>query len=374
MLKNLVNWLSLHKKRIAIFAVLFLLFSVLFGRLFFEGLKFTPVFFQYIFQKDIDLKKTDDRVNVLFLGIGGEKHEGPLLTDTIIYASIDPQNSKMTLVSLPRDLWIPQLEGKINTAYSEGEAQRKGGGIILAKSVVEKVLGQRVDYVLRIDFNGFVRAIDTLGGIDVEVERSFEDSQYPIAGKETDACGFEDEEFEKRATDSAILEAFPCRFEKISFNKGTQHMNGETALKFVRSRHGTNDEGTDFARARRQEKVIEAVKEKIFSLGTIINPQRSLGLYEVIKDSIDTDIKQDEYDDFIKLAQRMEKANVNSVVFYYTGPNEKEQGIVINPPQSEKYDNMWVIIPRAGNGNFQEIHGYIECEIKIGNCKVSTLE
>lgn len=373
MLKNLIGLYKKHK-RIVIAGIIVIIFLALFGRLIIEGLKLTPVFFQYIFQQGINLKETDDRVNVLFLGIGGENHEGPLLTDTIIYASLDPSNSKMTLVSLPRDLWIPQLNSKINTAYSQGEAKRKGGGLILAKSIVEKVTGQRVDYVLRIDFNGFVRAIDTLGGIEVEVERSFEDFEYPIGGRETDTCGFKGEEFEKRATQSAILEAFPCRFEKISFQKGLQHMDGKTALKFVRSRHGTAGEGTDFARARRQERVIEAVKNKIFSLGTIFNPPRLVSLYEVIKDSIDTDIKQEEYDDFIRLAQRMEKANTNSVVFYYTNPNEKEQGLVINPPQSEEYDNMWVIIPRAGKGNFQEIHGYIDCEIKIGNCKVSTIE
>lgn len=373
MLKNLLEFWTLHKKFFIAIAIA-LVFLAMFGRLILEGLKLTPVFFQYILQREIELKKTDDRVNVLFLGIGGGKHDGPLLTDTIIYASIDPKNSKLTLVSLPRDLWIPELYAKINTAYSSGEAKRKGGGLVLTKSVVEKVIGQRVDYVLRIDFNGFTRAVDTIGGIDVAVENSFIDFEYPITGKETDTCGFIGEEFEKRATDSAILEAFPCRFMRISFEKGIQHMNGEKALQFVRSRHGTGGEGTDFARARRQEKVIDAFKNKIFSLGTLLNPQRLVLLYEVVKGSIDTDIKQDEYDDFIRLAERIQGANTNSVVFYYTDPGETEQGIVINPAPSDEYKNMWVIIPRAGNGNFQEIHGYVECELAIGNCKVSTLE
>lgn len=345
------------------------IFLALFGKLLIEGIKLTPFFLQYIFQKEITLKKTDNRVNVLFLGIGGGKHDGPLLTDTIIYTSIDPKSAKLTLVSLPRDLWIPDLGAKINTVYSYGEGRRKGGGLILAKAVVEKILNQRVDYVLRIDFNGFVRAINTVGGIEVDVERSFEDLQYPIAGRETDTCGYTGAEFEKRATDSAILEAFPCRFKHISFEKGAQHLSGEKALEFVRSRHGTNKEGTDFARSTRQEKVIEAFKTKVFSVGTIFNPPRLIGLYDVFKDSIDTDIRQDEFDDFIRLAKTMEKAKTNSVMFYYTDPGEKEQGIVINPPQSPEYKNMWVIIPRAGNGNFSEIQGYIECEIKIGNCK-----
>lgn len=367
MLKNLQSLLSSRKKYLVAFVAV-LLFLVFFGRLFFEGLKFTPVFFEYLFEKEITLKKTDNRINVLFLGIGGGKHEGPLLTDTIIYASIDPDENRLTLVSLPRDLWVPELNAKINTAYSFGEGKRKGGGLTLSRAVVEKILNQRVDYVLRIDFNGFVKAIDTLGGLDIPVERSFEDFQYPIAGKETDTCGYEGEEFEKRATDSAILEAFPCRFQYISFESGTQYMDGEKTLQYVRSRHGTNNEGTDFARAKRQENVIEAVKSKIFSLGTIFNPPRLIGLYDVIKDSVDTDIQQSEYDDFIRLAQKMEKAETNNVVFYYTDPGEEEQGIVINPPQSEEYNNMWVIIPRAGNGNFAEIQEYVACEIEKVDC------
>lgn len=356
----------MRKKLIPI--VLAVIFIALFGRLLFEGLKLVPFLFQYLFQKEITLRKTDNRVNVLFLGIGGERHEGPLLTDTIIYASIDPHNKRATLISLPRDLWIPQLEAKINTAYAFGDKKKKGGGLILAKAVVERILNQRVDYALRIDFKGFVRAIDMVGGIDVNIERSFVDNEYPIAGKETDTCGYEGEEFQKRATDSAILQAFPCRFEQISFEKGVQHMNGENALKFVRSRHGTAGEGSDFARAKRQEKVIEAFKSKIFSLGTILNPARLIGLYDVFKDSIDTDIKQDEYDDFIRLAKDMEKAETKSIVFYYTDPWEKEQGIVINPLPSEEYRNQWVIIPRPGNGNFLEIQKYVECEIKNGDC------
>lgn len=346
------------------------IFLALFGRLLIEGIKLTPFFLQYIFQKEITLKQTDNRVNVLFLGIGGGKHDGPLLTDTIIYTSIDPKSAKLTLVSLPRDLWIPDLGAKVNSAYSYGEGRRKGGGLILAKAVVEKILNQRIDYVLRIDFNGFVRAIDTVGGIEVQVERSFEDFQYPIAGKETDTCGYEGSEFEKRATSSAILQAFPCRFQHISFQEGKQRLLGEEALQFVRSRHGTGSEGTDFARSRRQEKVIEASKNKIFSLGTLLNPQRLVGLYDVFKDSIDTDIKQNEYDDFIRLAKTMEKADTNSVVFYYTEPGEREQGILINPPTKKEYKNMWVIIPRAGNGNFSEVQEYVSCEIKIGKCEI----
>lgn len=368
MRKNFMRSFKMHKKLIAV--VLLFLFVGLFGRLIVEGIKWSPVFFQYFFQKEIDLKKTEDRVNVLFLGIGGGKHDGPLLTDTIIYASIDPKLQKVTLISIPRDLWLPDLKSKINTAYAYGEERKKGGGLVLTKAVVEKILNQPVDYMLRIDFNGFVKAIDMVSGIDVYVEKSFEDLEYPISGKETDTCEFTGEEFEKKATSSAIFEAFPCRYEHLTFQKGLQHMDGEKALKFVRSRHAKGTEGTDFARSKRQDVIIKAFKEKVFSLNTLLNPVRLISLYNVFQDSIHTNIQQSEYDDFVKLAIKMKNAKTNSVVFFYTDSYSEKQGIFINPLTSEEYGNQWVLIPRLGNGNFSEVQKYVRCEIKIGNCPI----
>ena len=368
MLRNFIKSFKTRKKTIVI--ILLVLFIGFFGRLIVETFKWSPVFFQYFFQKEIELKKTEDRVNVLFLGIGGGKHDGPLLTDTIIYASIDPKLQKLTLISIPRDLWLSDLKAKINTAYSFGEERKKDGGLILTKAVVEKILDQPVDYVLRIDFNGFVKAIDMVSGVNVYVEKSFEDLEYPIKGKETDTCGFDLEEFEKRATQSAIFEAFPCRYEQVFFQQGTQYMDGEKALKFVRSRHAKGKEGTDFARARRQEIVIKAFKEKVFSLNTLLNPAKLMGLYEVFQDSLHTNIKQNEYDDFIKLAMKIKDAQINNVIFFYTDPYSEKQGIFINPPESAVYNNQWVLIPRKGNDNFSEIQRYVKCEITIGDCPI----
>lgn len=361
----------MHKKIIVI--ILLLLSVGFFGQLIAEGVKLSPIFFQYFFQKEINLKKTESRINVLFLGIGGGKHDGPLLTDTIIYASIDSKLQKTTLISIPRDLWVPDLESankKINGAYAFGEESKKDGGLLLIKAVVEKILKQPVDYVLRIDFNGFVKAIDVIGGVDLAVEKSFEDLEYPIAGKETDTCGFIGSEFEQRATQSAILEAFPCRYEHLIFQQGMQHVDGERALKFVRSRHAIGSEGSDFARAKRQEIVIEAFKKKIFSLNTLFSPGKLMTLYAVFQNSIHTNIQQDEYDDFVKLAIKMRDTQINNVVFSYTDPYSNVQGIFINPLDSSLYDNQWVLIPRMGNGNFSEVQRHVRCEIKTGNCSI----
>lgn len=339
--------------------------------LFVKFASYIPVIFELFFKKEITLRKTQDRVNVLLLGIGGGGHEGPLLTDTIIYASIDPQNKRVTMVSIPRDLWVPDLSAKINTSYAFAQEKQKGSGLVLTKAIIENILHQPVDYAVRIDFNGFVKAVDMIGGLDIIVDTSFDDYEYPIPGKEEDKCGFEGEEFDKRATDSSQLEAFPCRYEHLHFDKGLRHMNGETALRFVRSRHALGPEGTDFARSKRQEKVISSFKERVFSLGTFLNPIKLVSLESIFKESIDTDIKQSEYDDFVKLAKSMRDATINSIVLDYGDETQERPGLLINPPITEEYHNQWVIIPRTGNGNFKEIQDHISCVIKGDTCPIT---
>ena len=200
--------------------------------------------------RDAQLKgEADDRVNILLLGIGGEGHDGPLLTDTIMLASVKPSTNQVVLLSIPRDLAveIPRYGiRKINNANAFGkELGYPGGGEQLAADVVAKTIDQPVHYYARLDFAGFKDIIDSLGGITVNVEHSFTDAEYPTAN---------------------------YGYQTIRFKAGEQHMDGETALKFVRSRHGNNGEGSDFARSRRQQLVLEAVRDKTLSLGTLMNP------------------------------------------------------------------------------------------------------
>lgn len=331
--------------------------------------------FSFFFNKNIDLKNENNHVNVLLLGIGGSKHEGPNLTDTMILANIDKKQNKVVLNSIPRDLWVPDIEGlnkKINVAYAQGENKRKGGGITLTKAIIKKVTGQDVNYVVVISFSGFVKAVDSLGGLDINVDRTLNDNEYPVEGKEADPCGKTDEELkiltQEIATGSAKdTEVFPCRFKTIHFDKGLNHMNGETALEFVRSRHASGEEGTDFARSKRQEKAISAFKDKILSAQTILNPARMIGLYSIISGSINTDINQNELDDFAKLAQGMSKAKIESSVIDAGDEVKGRPGLL----EYDVISSLSVLIPRVGNGNFSEIKSYVSCEITKGNCVIS---
>lgn len=351
---------------------------VFLGFLLIKGIQYLPVFYELLFKKEIDLKTTtpqDESISVLLLGIGGGKHDGPLLTDTIIYAKIDPETKKVTMVTLPRDLWVPDMRQKINSAYAYGEQRQDGGGLLLAKKYVSKIIGQDVDYGFRIDFNGFIKAVDKIGGLDIDVDRTFDDYEYPLSGKENETCGFEGEEFEKRATASAEeqLEAFPCRYEHLHFEQGVQHMDGETALKYVRSRHALGPEGTDFARSKRQEKVIDAFKDKIFSAGTFLNPIKLIELFTIFQDSIDTDIKQNEYDDFVKLANKMRGATTQSYVIDAGDEQAQRNGLLINPPITDAVGNQWVLIPRVGSNNYSEIHAFVKCLVESESSESCTV-
>ena len=362
----------MRKKIIPIIIGIILLAVV--GKLIASNLNTFSFLFQLAFNRGIQLKQnTKSQINVLLLGIGGGNHDGPNLTDTIMIANIDQKNDKVTLISIPRDLWFPDINQKINAAYAIGEAKNKGSGLVLAEAAVAKITGQEIDYGVRIDFSGFVKAVDIIGGLDINVDNTFDDYQYPIDGKEADPCGHSQEELQSLANtpEDQLPSVFPCRYKHLHFDKGLTHMDGETALEFVRSRHGTGTEGSDFARSKRQEKVIKAFKDKVLSAQTILNPSKIINLYETLKSSIDTDIQQTEFDDFIRLAQKMKNAKIQSAVIDTGDDQTQRPGLLINPPTSSDYNYEWVLTPRAGNGNFTEIQNYIACEIKTGNCKVA---
>src|SRR3989344_2137262 len=158
---------------------------------------------------DSGLKSDNNRINILLLGTGGGDHEGPNLSDTMILASIEKNGRDIALINIPRDLWAPDINSKINAAYAFGQ-ERNGRGLEVTKSTISHLFGLPIPYSLRLDFSGFTKAIDLVGGLDIEVENSFIDTRYPIAGSEDDTCGIEIEEREsltyfRDATGSSIL-------------------------------------------------------------------------------------------------------------------------------------------------------------------------
>lgn len=296
----------------------------------------------FIFTPEEKIDTFRDRTNIIILGKGGEGHEAPDLTDTMMVASLSQKD--LALISLPRDIWIPELRTKLNSVYYWGNKKQQGGGIVLAKASSEEIVGVPIHYALVVDFNGFKKIIDVLGGIEVDVERGFTDERYPIPGRENDECGGDVE--------------FRCRYETITFEKGVQHMDGETALKFVRSRNAKGDEGTDFARAARQQKVIAAVKEKMLSREILFSPRKLLELKKAIEESIETDVPPSSG---AILTRRFLSAR--DAISSHVLP----EVLLEQPAYSPKYDNLYVFIPRAGNWN--DVHEWVRCILEKNECK-----
>ncbi|OGE77633.1 hypothetical protein A3J19_01360 [Candidatus Daviesbacteria bacterium RIFCSPLOWO2_02_FULL_41_8] len=298
-------------------------------------------------------------------------------------ASYNLKTNQVYLFSIPRDLWLPALKSKANAAYQIGFPEKNGLG--LAKTVFGNVLGIPVHYGLRVDFRGFVKAIDVIDGIEVVVEKPFDDYLYPIQGSESDSCGNTEKEMEfneeearklniepgKRvilitkenqiATDSAEekkgMKYFSCRYEHISFEKGSTKMSGAVALAYVRSRHGTNGEGSDFARSKRQQKIIEAVRNKLLSLETLTNPQKISDLLETLGKSVDTDISIKEAIDFYKLSKKISStANFILDDSAKSGLPDGRKSLLVHPPASD-YGGAYVLVSQ--DDDFSLVQEYV---------------
>ena len=208
-----------------------------------------------------------ERVNILFLGLDQRPGESATSrTDTMILFSVNPKNKSVSMLSIPRDLWVPipgHKEGRINTAHYWGEIEDyPGGGPALAKHTVRYNLGVPVHYYVRLNFTGFEQIIDAIGGIDIDVPAAIDDYQYP-------------------APDNS--------YEHVHFDAGPQHMDGVTALKYARTRKGSGD--GDFSRMDRQKQVIFAIRDKVLSLPNL--PQLVLQLPQLAQslgESLQTDI------------------------------------------------------------------------------------
>jgi polyisoprenyl-teichoic acid--peptidoglycan teichoic acid transferase len=204
------------------------------------------------------------RINIMLYGYGGGGHDGAFLTDSLMLVSIMPSFNgppEIAEVSIPRDWYAPiQLGGghtttaRINEAYADGmygrgpvNASALTAGAAVANPTFEHLLGIHIDHWIGVDFQAFKQTVDAVGGVDVNVVNSFTDDSYPHG-----ECDQGD-----------------CSYISVHFNSGMQHMNGRTALIFARSRHGNNNEGSDFARGRRQQLVIAALKQKVVSAGGI---------------------------------------------------------------------------------------------------------
>lgn len=255
----------------------------------------------------------DGRINILLLGVGGSGHDGPELTDSILVVSFQPSTNQVGILSIPRDLTV-EIPGyghrKINHANAYGEMQKKGSGIDLATEVIESVIDQEIHYAVKADFNGFEQFIDAIGGVDVYVERTFTDPMYPTHN---------------------------YLYKTVTFKEGWEKMDGKTALMYTRSRHGNNGEGSDFARAKRQQNILTAVKDKVLTPATLLNPAKLNKMVDTVRTNVHTDMTVWEMIKLAKYAPNISKDQINHYVLD-TSPG--------SPLYSSNINGAYVILPK----------------------------
>lgn len=307
--------------------------------------------------------------NVALLGYGGGSHEGGALTDSLIVARIDDRAQKISLISIPRDIWIPLPLGKagalvpqkINAAYAYGlddttypskkpEYQYKnGGGGALAKYALSQVIGEPIDHFAAVSFRTFTSLIDQLGGITITRDRAFLDEWYPIDGKENELCDHKEEEIKDLvATLSGRLleQEFPCRYEKLELSAGAQNLDGASALKYARSRK-SETEGGDFYRSQHQKQVLEAIKSKALSINSfpaLVRVATSVSQY------IDTDFRLTDIPGLLKEYLRKKDYTIESVALTLENVLDEGRG-----PQGQ-----YILAPQYDDTKWSIVHEYLQ--------------
>ena len=283
------------------------------------------------------LDSTGGRTNFLILGIRGENTpEVPDLTDTIIVASYSHKQEQLTLLSIPRDLWVNSLKTKINAVYHYGQERQPSIGFQLSNAAILETTGLPIHYNLVVDFQAFTDIINLLEGVEINVPNSFTDDQFPIPGKEN---------------------VYPTsgRYQTVEFQTGPQTMDGEIALNYIRSRHAEGDEGTDIARSRRQQLIIKAIQQKILTLDFLLNQQNRDDLLQIIQTHIITNVTPDLYPTLARLALKSRSRPINSISLSY---EPDENGItLLDVPPSYLYQNQWVLV--AHDNNWEAFKQYI---------------
>ncbi len=269
---------------------------------------------QELYIDGVVLDDGSPRLNILILGNGGPNHPGAMLTDSIQIFSYNRVTEKASLISLPRDLYTDidsYGRHKINEGLQIGLARGIGGDAM--KNTVSKVLGIPIHKYFNINFYGFKDLINSIGGIDVNVSSAITDTEL---GNE------------------------------FSVNAGMQHMDGDLALKYARSRKTTSD----FDRSRRQQEIMAAAKKKMVDWKIFLDPSKIQSFFTNINQNIKTDL---EISDIFSVLQKVESLDFDSV----------ERVVIDNNPTnhllySTSAYGAYVLLPYGGN--FKQVREYIQ--------------
>ncbi len=263
-----------------------------------------------------------ERLNVLLVGADTREKSSSFNTDTLIVASVDPVTKQVAMFQVPRDmadvpvpdnargLWGSTYGGKINSWYNQNRTRTdlwpgkkaETRGFNALKAILGKLYGLDIRYYVKVDFAGFRKVVDTVGGVQVNVQMPVYESEYPAPGGLT----------------------------RIYIPAGPQHMTGGEALRYARSRHRA--QGGDFDRGRRQQRVLLSLREQMSAQAIIANLP---SLVKTLGSSVKTDIPVSELPKFLALAEAVDTKNIRSYVFspsfYATEFANSPRGYIITP-------------------------------------------
>ena len=271
----------------------------------------------------------DRRVNILLTGIGGGNRDGADLTDTIMIASIDPVAKDVTLLSLPRDLWVKVPDYwtmKINAAYSSAlyraidngstESDAKEAGFATLETTIEEHIGIPIHYHAMVNFQAFQEGVNAVGGIDVQVDEPLYD---PYISPNSNG---------------------------LIAGEGLQHFDGFTALQYSQSRQTSSD----FARGERQREVIIALKEKILAAGTFSNPKAISSLIDALGDNVEINASLGELVRMYEITKDIPSSAIANV-----GLTDEPNDLIM----TDNVNDQSIVRPVAGLNDYSEVQSFV---------------
>ena len=365
-----VQWSRPVVKRLALFGLVTMFVSSILSFRFFAGRGLIPLSVDQRVQvlaaeadaQMIDLNSTAaqdlETLGILLLGYGGAGHDGGYLTDVVQLAHVDFKRQTIYLISVPRDLWLELPSGKqakINAAFTLGEDpnQKIDSGGQVAKQMASLVTGLKVNYFVSVDFVGFKRIIgQELDGIEVDVPEALDDPWYPIKGEELNLCGMSPEELEEvhaKYSGFELEKQFECRYAHVQFDQGVNRMEGEDALAYVRSRHGSG--AGDFSRSQRQHALLKALLKKLLSLRALENAP---DIYEQMTTHVNTDLSLETVKYLVPALQNIGQYQIKTVVLstdnvFTTGKSDGGQ---------------FIVIPKEGVNQWGQVQEYLDQQLE----------
>jgi LCP family protein required for cell wall assembly len=353
-LKRRLKWWRLRRGASRGLAVAMVLL-IIFGGLFFQGYMMLHKVFRGGTGTAAALKSNVDpnllkgegkgRVNILLMGRGGGNHDAPDLTDTMMLVSVDPVNHTSVMLSLPRDLWVnvPNLGVmKLNAAWEAGEFKYLGkatagstdrkaikAGFDAVDQTVGGILGIDINYNVLVDFQAFQEAVDTVGGISVNVPADLVDPTM----------------------------AWENKGNPVLATAGVHDFTGQQALIYVRSRETTSD----FARADRQRAVLLTLKSKVERLGTLSNPFKLSSLLSAFGNNVQTDLSLGNTSRLYKILKGIGGSKITSIGL---GDAAAATPGVAQYVAEGNINGQSIVLPKAGLFQYDAIQQFIRGQLK----------